>query len=53
MTGLFEPQPKSLDEAKGYVVADYQDFLEKQWLIKLRKKYTVVVNENVLKSLVR
>ncbi len=41
---------KSLDEARGYVVAEYQDYLEKQWNEKMRKDYPLKVNEAVLKS---
>ncbi len=48
-----EPTQKSLDEARGYVVAEYQDFLEKQWHDQLRAKYPVKVDETVFKSLVK
>ena len=40
-------QNKQLDEAKGQITADYQDYLEKQWIEVLRKKYTVVINKKV------
>lgn len=45
------PQPKTLDEARGLYIADYQKFLEKKWLKELRKKYKVRVNKKVLKSI--
>ncbi|MCF8231764.1 MAG: peptidyl-prolyl cis-trans isomerase [Bacteroidales bacterium] len=45
------PEPKTLDEARGIVTADYQNYLEKQWINKLRKKYDYEVNQDVLKSL--
>ncbi len=44
---------KSLKEARGYVVADYQDLLEKQWLKELKKRYPVRINESVLKKLIK
>ncbi len=44
---------KKLSEARGYVVADYQDFLEKQWLAELRKAYKVRVDKKVFKSLIK
>ncbi len=47
------PQPKSLDESKGLVTADYQTYLEKSWIDELRTKYPVVVNEDVLKTIIK
>ncbi len=48
---ILEPAPKSLDEAKGIITADYQNHLEKEWIKQLRAKYPVVVKEDVLNSL--
>ncbi len=48
-----KPSPKTIDEAKGYVIADYQDYLEKEWIAELQKKYPVKVNKKVLKSLTK
>ncbi|MBX7203828.1 MAG: peptidylprolyl isomerase [Bacteroidia bacterium] len=39
------PQPKELKEVKGLVTSEYQNQLEKDWLIELRAKYPVQVNE--------
>ncbi len=44
------PGPKTLEEARGYVVAEYQDFLEKQFNEKMRREFPVKVNDAVLKS---
>jgi peptidyl-prolyl cis-trans isomerase SurA len=44
---------KSLKEARGYVVADYQEFLEKQWMEDLSKRFKVETNQNVLNSLIK
>ena len=49
---LLPPSIKALDEARGYVVADYQDFLEKKWLEELKKDYKVQVNKKVFKNLI-
>ncbi len=46
-------QQKTLEEARGYAVADYQDSLEKAWNEMLRKKYPLVVNEKVLAGMVQ
>lgn len=50
---IMPPTSKKLTEAKGYAVADYQDFLEKNWVEKLRQEYKVVVNKDVLESLIK
>lgn len=48
---IIEPEPKALQEAKGLVTADYQTYLEEKWISELRTKYSIVVNEEVLKTL--
>jgi peptidyl-prolyl cis-trans isomerase SurA len=50
---IMPPAPKSLAEARGYAVADYQDYLEKQWVEELRKQYPVKINEDVFKGMVK
>lgn len=47
------PTQKTLKEAKGYVISDYQDQLEKEWKAELRAKYPLKVNEREFKSLVK
>ena len=47
------PMPKKLEEARGYIIADYQSELEKQWIAELRRQYPVSVNEAVLQSIYR
>lgn len=42
---------KTLKEARGNVVNDYQAEIEKNWLQDLRKRFTVDVNRKVLKEL--
>lgn len=39
--------PKSLDEAKGRVINDYQQHLESTWVDELEKEFTVKVNQDV------
>lgn len=50
---IVPPTTKVLSEARGYAVADYQDYLEKRWIQDLRKEYPVVINEAVLKTLIK
>lgn len=45
------PEPKKLDEARGLITADYQNFLEDRWIKELRKKYPYQVNKEVLSSI--
>ena len=42
---------KPFEEIKGVVISDYQNYLEKQWLKELRKKYSVVINKNELNKI--
>lgn len=44
-------EPKQLSEAKGIITADYQNYLEQEWIKELRKKYPFTVNKDVLKSI--
>jgi peptidyl-prolyl cis-trans isomerase SurA len=47
------PTNKTLEEARGYVVAEYQDYLEKQWNDQMRKKYPMKLNDDTFKSMVK
>lgn len=53
VTEVMAPMPKSLNEAKGFIVSDYQEYLEDQWIKDLRNKYSVEVNQGVLNSLIK
>jgi len=48
---IIKSEPKTYDEAKGLVTADYQTYLENQWVNKLKQKYTVNINKKVLSSI--
>jgi len=45
---VIKSEPKSLKEARGLITADYQNYLEKEWIRDLRTKYPVAVNREVL-----
>lgn len=51
--GIVPPTPKSIKEAKGMITADYQNYLEKQWIEALRSKYKVDVDRAVFESLIK
>ncbi len=42
--------PEDYTDVRGLVTADYQEYLEKEWIEMLRKKYPVVINQEVLKT---
>src|SRR6185436_1201153 len=50
---VIAPTPKSLEEARGFIVSDYQEFLEKEWIKQLREKYPVTVNQAVFSTLIK
>ncbi len=41
---LVPPGYKTFDEARASVISEYQDFLEKNWIENLKKKYKVELN---------
>lgn len=47
------PTKKTLKEAKGYVISDYQDQLEAEWKKELRSKYPLKINKRAFNSLVK
>lgn len=46
-------QQRDFEDARGMVINDYQNYLDEQWVSKLRKKYPVTVNEKVLSDLLK
>ncbi len=49
--GQRSPEPKKLDEARGQITSDYQEFLESEWLKSLKEKYPVSINQDLLKQI--
>ncbi|MGZ4034220.1 MAG: peptidylprolyl isomerase, partial [Bacteroidia bacterium] len=45
---LLKPEPKSYMDSKGMVTADYQNYLEKEWISSLKAKYPVTIDKAVL-----
>ena len=50
---ILPPAEKTLQEARGYIIADYQDHLEREWLKELKSSYKVDINQEVFKSLIK
>lgn len=44
---------KSLSEARGYIIADYQEYLEQEWVKDLKASYPIKFNETVFKTLIK
>lgn len=44
-------EPRNFEDARGFVINDYQEFLESQWIATLKKKYPIKLNESVFNSL--
>ena len=44
-------EPRSYHDARGFVINDYQGFLEEQWVQGLRKEYPVKIDEQIFKTL--
>ncbi len=42
--------PEDYSDVRGLVTADYQEYLEKEWIASLRKKYPVEIDQSVLKT---
>jgi peptidyl-prolyl cis-trans isomerase SurA len=41
---------KTLDDARGLYISEYQSVIEKEWLKKLHEKYVIEVNEPLLRK---
>ncbi len=50
---IIPEQPRALSECRGYVVAAYQQQLEKDWLNDLKRKYPVDIHRDVFESMVK
>lgn len=46
-------QPTELDNIKGEVMNDYQNFLDENWISDLRRKSVIEVNKRQLKKLIK
>ncbi|MBL4710305.1 MAG: hypothetical protein JKY48_17885 [Flavobacteriales bacterium] len=48
---VIEPSYKTLEDSRGLITSDYQNYLEKEWIISLKEKYSYTVDKKVLKAL--
>jgi peptidyl-prolyl cis-trans isomerase SurA len=47
---MLQNKPEDYTDVRGLVTADYQEFLEKEWIKALRAKYPVKVDDAILKT---
>lgn len=45
-----ETAPKTLEEAKGKVINDYQQYLEEKWVSDLKQEFKINVNQSVFEK---
>ncbi len=50
---VLEARPKELNEVRGEVISNYQEYLENEWLHNLQSKYPVEYNEEEIKKLIK
>lgn len=51
ITEVIDPIGKTLEEARGKVIADFQDHLEKTWIAELRARFAHEVNRTALHAI--
>lgn len=51
INGLLPPSTKPLNEIRGLVTSDYQQYLEREWIKDLEARYKVVVNTDTFNSI--
>jgi peptidyl-prolyl cis-trans isomerase SurA len=50
---VLQPSVKPLDEVRGVVISEYQQFLEKEWLENIRKNNAVWIDYDAILSLIK
>lgn len=48
---LAAPEAKTLEEARGLYIADYQKYLEEKWIAELRRQYKIKVDKKILSTI--
>jgi peptidyl-prolyl cis-trans isomerase SurA len=53
VTKIIPPSLKSLEEVRGRVLSNYQNYLEQKWLQELRSKCKIEINKKALKKTIK
>ncbi|MBD0331395.1 MAG: hypothetical protein ICV66_01955, partial [Chitinophagaceae bacterium] len=48
-----QPEPRTFEQAKGVVINDFQEELDKAWVAELRKKYPVKINQQAVAAILK
>jgi peptidyl-prolyl cis-trans isomerase SurA len=48
---IIQPENKLINEARGIITADYQNYLHDEWIKNLRSKYKVELNKKVFETI--
>lgn len=49
--GIIPEKQKKLEEVRGLVITDYQNYLDATWIKELKARYPVLINETVFRQL--
>jgi len=50
---VMKSRNKEINETRGKVISDYQNVLESEWISALKLKYSVIINREILYSLIK
>lgn len=50
---LQPPKTREFNECRGYVVAAYQEYLEKNWIAELKQKFPVSINTSIFNAMIK
>jgi peptidyl-prolyl cis-trans isomerase SurA len=46
-------EPSKLDEIRAIVITDFQEYLDKQWIEELKKKYNPTINQKAFEAILK
>ena len=50
---IIPPRQRKLEEARGFIIADYQDKLEEEWMKDLKEKYTIEIDSDLVERVMK
>jgi peptidyl-prolyl cis-trans isomerase SurA len=51
LKGELQEFPERYQDVRGLIISDYQEYIEKEWVKRLREKYPIQIFEDVKKTL--